>query len=96
MPVLARAQLQHPDVLFLLVNQGESEAVLRAFLQRERLQLSDVWRDPSSALGPALGSSGLPTTVVFNAQGQRVKAHVGVLTDAALSVMLRSVQAPKP
>lgn len=96
MPVLARAQRQHPDVLFLLVNQGESEAVLRAFLQRERLQLSDVWRDPSSALGPALGSSGLPTTVVFNAQGQRVKAHVGVLSDAALSVMLRSVQAPKP
>lgn len=96
MPVLARAQRQHPDVLFLLVNQGESEAVLRAFLQRERLQLSDVWRDPTSALGPAVGSSGLPTTVVFNAQGQRVKAHVGVLSDAALSVLLRSVQAPKP
>lgn len=96
MPLLARAQQAHPELLFVLVNQGETEAVIRDFAQRERLTLSGFWRDPASALGPALGSSGLPTTVVFDAQGQRVKAHLGVLTEAGLRVMLRPLRSSNP
>ena len=94
MPLLARAQAAHPEVLFVLVNQGESEAAIRGYLQRERLPLSDVWRDPASALGPAVGSSGLPTTVYFDAQGRRLGAHVGVLTEGALKVIVRKVAGP--
>ena len=96
MPLLARAQHAHPELLFLLVNQGETEAVIRDYAQRERLGLSGLWRDPASALGPALGSSGLPTTVVFDSQGQRVTAHLGVLTEAGLRVMLRPLRSSNP
>lgn len=92
MPVLQRARQAHPDVLFVLVNQGESEATIAAFLQRERLQLGPTWRDPAAALGPALGSTGLPTTVYFDAQGHRQGAHVGVLTDAALGVIVSRIR----
>ncbi len=91
MPLLARAQRDHPEVLIVLVNQGESEAAIRSYLARERLELQQLWRDPASALGPALGSGALPTTVVFDAQGRRVKAHVGMVNEAALRVMIRSV-----
>lgn len=94
MPLLAKAQREHPEVLILLVNQGESEAAIRGFLARERLDLQQLWRDPASALGPALGSGALPTTVVFDAQGRRVKSHVGMVTEASLRLMVRAVQAP--
>ncbi|NBX96352.1 MAG: TlpA family protein disulfide reductase, partial [Betaproteobacteria bacterium] len=95
-PLLAHAQREHPHVLFILANQGEPQAAIQAYLQRERLQLADVWRDPASALGPAVGSSGLPTTVFFDAQGRRVGAHVGVLNEGALRVIVRKLSAPAP
>ncbi len=95
MPLLARAQRAHPEVLFIFANQGEGEAAIRGYLQRERLDLQDVWRDPASALGAAVGSSGLPTTVYFDAQGRRVGAHVGVLSEGALQVIIRKVSAPQ-
>jgi thiol:disulfide interchange protein len=44
------------------------------------------------ALGPALGSRGLPTTVFHDAQGRRVDAHMGVLNAAALQARLRRLQ----
>jgi len=31
---------------------------------------------------------------VFDAQGRRIKTHVGALTEASLNLMVRSVQAP--
>lgn len=94
MPLLARAQKAHPQVLFIFANQGEGEAAIRGYLQRERLDLQEVWRDPASALGPAVGSSGLPTTVYFDSTGQRLGAHVGVLSEGALQVIVRKVAAP--
>ncbi|MFN9959772.1 MAG: TlpA family protein disulfide reductase, partial [bacterium] len=94
MPLLAKAQREHPEVLFVLVNQGETEATILAYLQREGLRLDEVWRDPVSAMGPAVGSSGLPTTVFFDAQGRRQGAHVGVLSEAAIRVIVRTVAAP--
>ena len=93
MPLLAKAQREHPEVLFVLVNQGETEATILAYLQREGLRLDEVWRDPVSAMGPAVGSSGLPTTVFFDAQGRRQGAHVGVLSEAAIRVIVRKVAA---
>jgi hypothetical protein len=47
-----------------------------------------VWLDIGSGLGPALGSRGLPTTVLFDADGTRVDAHFGLLNAAALQARL--------
>lgn len=93
MPVLAQAQQRHGEVRFLFVNQGESAAAVQAYLRREGLALRDVWLDPGRTLGPAVGSSGLPTTLFFDAQGKRVHAHFGVLNAAALQARLRDLQA---
>jgi hypothetical protein len=75
-------------VRFVFANQGEVPEVVRRYLAAERLALQDVWLDIGSSLGPALGSSGLPTTVFFDADGTRVDAHFGLINAAALQARL--------
>jgi thiol-disulfide isomerase/thioredoxin len=95
MPVLAAAQRREPGVGFLFVNQGEAPAAIRAYLQREQLALDGVLLDSASALGPAVGSRGLPTTLFHDAQGRRVGAHFGVINAAGLEARLRALRPPR-
>lgn len=92
MPVLAEARQRHAGrVRFVLVNQGEPAAVAQAYLQSQRLALRNVLLDGSSSLGPAMGSSGLPTTLFYDAERRLVDRHMGVLTGVALSGKLRAL-----
>ncbi len=91
MPMLAAAQAHHPEVVFVFANQGETAATVQRYLDAEGLQLRHVLLDPRSSLGPALGSRGLPTTVVFDRDGQRSDAHLGALNGAALAAKLQAV-----
>lgn len=90
MPVLAAAQREAGTPRIVLVNQGESAAVVRAWLRREAPGLRDVWLDPASRAGPALGSQALPTTVFVDACGRRVQTHVGPINAAALRVAMQA------
>jgi thiol-disulfide isomerase/thioredoxin len=92
MPVLAAAQQGETAVAILFVNQGENAQTVRDFLAREKLVLNEVLLDPSSALGPAVGSRGLPTTLFYDAQGRLVDAHIGVLNAAALNARLAALR----
>lgn len=92
MPTLAAAQQATPEVRFLFVNQGEPAATVATYLQRSGMTLRDVWLDPTSALGPAVGAGGLPTTLFFDASGQQVDAHFGILNAAALQAKLYKLQ----
>lgn len=92
MPTLAAAQQANPDVAFVFVNQGESSPAVLAYLQRSGLGLHNVWLDSSGSLGTAINAPGLPTTLFFNAQGQQVDAHFGVLNAAALRVKLGQIR----
>jgi thiol-disulfide isomerase/thioredoxin len=94
MPVLAAAQQQRRDVAFLFVNQGEAAAAVQAYLAREGLALEQVWLDRSSALGPAVGSAGLPTTLFYDSDGRLVDAHFGVLNAAALQARMEALRTP--
>lgn len=88
MPMMMAAQQRHPDVAFVFVNQGEAAAAVRRYLDANRLVLEHVVLDRDAALGPALGSGGLPTTVVFDRHGRRTAAHMGLLNGPALATML--------
>lgn len=92
MPTLAAAQQAHPEVAFVFVNQGESSTTVLGYLQRSGLALHNVWLDPSGSLGTSINAPGLPTTLFFNAQGQQVDAHFGVLNAAALQVKLGRIR----
>ena len=92
MPMFIEAQKNSADVQIILVNQGETDAVIAAYFKRAGLEPSAIWLDSSSALAPALGAAGLPTTVFFNAQGELVDAHTGVLNAAALQVKMQRLR----
>lgn len=84
MPALARAEQAHPDVTFLMVNQGEGAPTIQRFLQRKGLQFRHVLLDYGSAVLKDSGSGALPTTLFFDAQGRLVTLHTGEITAARL------------
>jgi thiol-disulfide isomerase/thioredoxin len=92
MPMLAAVQQRESTVGFLFVNQGETDSAVRAYLTDQGLPLREVLLDAGSKLGPAVGSRGLPTTLFYDAQGQQVDAHFGVLNAAALESRLRKLR----
>lgn len=92
MPTLAAAQQREREVGFVFVNQGETEATVRAYLASLGRPLREVLLDPRSTLGPAVGSRGLPTTLFYDADGRLVDAHFGVLSAPALLGRLRQLR----
>lgn len=95
MPVLAAAQRARADIVFVYANQREDAAAASAFLDRSGVTLRNVVLDSGAALGKAAGSSALPTTLFYDAQGRLVDTHVGELSDASLASKLQKI-APAP
>lgn len=95
MPVLAAAQLAHPDIQFVFVNQGESAAVVRRYLAAHGLRLSNVVLDPARQAGARTGSSGYPTTLFYDAQGRLDQRHMGELSHATLSEKIDRLRASR-
>lgn len=85
MPVLTAAQRNQPGIQFIFVNVGEDPATIERFLKAEQLELRNMVRDPMSALGRAVGSTALPTTLFYDARGKLVDVHLGALSAASLA-----------
>ncbi len=85
MPALAKAQRMHRDVGFLFVNQGESAAQIRSYLQEQGLRLDNVLLDRTNRLAGATGSPGLPTTLFFDAGGRLVDRSLGQVSAATVA-----------
>ncbi len=95
MPMLAAAQQREAEVGFLFVNQGESPSTVQTYLRQEGLPLREVLLDSGSTLGQAIDSRGVPITLFYDAQGNQVDAHFGILNAAALQSRLRLLR-PSP
>lgn len=96
MPVLAAAQQARADVVVVYANQREDAAAIDAFLAPSGLVLRNVVLDGEAALGKAAGSSALPTTLFYDAQGRLVDTHLGELSDASLASKLQKIAPPAP
>lgn len=92
MPVLAEAQRRHPQITFVFLNQGESAYVAAQFLSETGVRLQNSLLDPGGAAGQAFGSQALPTTIFFDAEGQRLGSHLGELSAGSLARYLRILQ----
>jgi len=77
MPALAQAERDHPEVRFLLVNQGEGADKISAFLRREALTFDHLLLDPSMATQRHYRTVGIPVTLFLHADGRLAKAHMG-------------------
>lgn len=85
MPVLQAAQLAHPEINFVFVNQGESAAAVQTYLNAIGLQLSNVFFDPAKQMSSRTSSIAYPTTLFYDAQGRLYMRHMGELSQATLN-----------
>lgn len=92
MPVLAQAQAFETDVAFVFINQGEDAGKVGDYLRKSSLHLENVLLDPSNTAAHAVGSSGLPTTLFFDARGRLVTTHTGALSEASLAAKLEQIR----
>jgi cytochrome c biogenesis protein CcmG/thiol:disulfide interchange protein DsbE len=93
MPMLADVAAMHPEVAFVFANQQESPTQVQSFLQAEGLELAWPLVDRHGQAGDIFRSLGLPTTLVFNAQGELVARHMGEVSRAGLLSYLSRVAA---
>lgn len=91
MPVLHQAQLRHPSVHFVFVNQGEPGQQVSAWLAARQLALKNVLLDSDGKTGAAFNQKALPTTLFFNAKGELVSSRIGELSAATLARKLDEV-----
>lgn len=96
MPVLAAAQQRETGVTFVFANQSEDAATALRYLDASTLNLANVVLDPGAELGRAVGSSGLPTTLFYDAGGHLADTHLGELSAASLASKLNPLRTPTP
>ena len=92
MPMLAQAEMENPEVAFVFVNSGETEAQVRAFLDKEELSFNHMLLDPGQRLVPRLNVIGYPTTFFFNRDGVLVARKTGELSRAAVEDFLKHIR----
>ena len=92
MPVLQQAQQNHPQIQFVLLNQGEKAPVISAYLQKNQIQLANVWLDETMQSRTVLPYQGLPSTYFLNKQGEVVAHSLGELTPVQLQQYLQQIQ----
>ncbi|WP_287124815.1 TlpA disulfide reductase family protein [Chromohalobacter sp.] len=95
MPLLAETQRRRDDIAFAFVNQGESTAAIRRFLDAESLAMDNVLRDDALALGEHVGAMAMPTTLFYDAEGRLVDTHFGELSQATLTQALARLASPQ-
>ncbi|PXX94929.1 TlpA disulfide reductase family protein [Halomonas sp. LBP4] len=88
MPLLAEADTRD-GVTVVVANQGEDLLQVVRYLDEQDLAFRYPLLDPSQELMVLTESPGLPTTVLFDAEGRAVERHVGELSRAQLDGWLR-------
>lgn len=94
MPFLRQAQLDHPEIIFVFVNQGETAATIRQYMANQRITLENVLLDARLVLPAAIDSKALPTTFFYDKAGVLVDQRMGELSTATLAERLGSLHGP--
>jgi len=91
LPLLQRAQAEHPEVHFVFLNQGESEETVRRFLASRGFSLRNVLLDARGQASQGLNSGALPTTQLFDAHRRLLGTHLGELSAGTLMESLAKI-----
>ncbi|MFC3284208.1 redoxin family protein [Litchfieldella rifensis] len=83
MPLLAEADARD-GVTVVVANQGETLLQVTRYLDEQGLVFRYALLDPHQELMGRIEAPGLPTTVLFDAQGRALERHVGELSRAQL------------
>ncbi len=88
MPVLQQAQVDHPNVNFVFVNQRESVDKVEAWLRARNFPMRNMLLDKNGQTAAAFKQRALPMTLFFNDKGRLVSTRVGELSSATLTERL--------
>jgi len=88
MPVLARAQIDHPHVHLVFVNQGETASHVDSYLGSRDLHIRNSLLDPDHAVAKAVGAVGFPTTLFYDEKGRLLDSHLGPFSKATFNQAL--------
>jgi YD repeat-containing protein len=89
MPVLARAQVDHPGVHLVFVNQGETSGHVDGYLESHDLRIRNSLLDPAHAVAKAVRAVGFPTTLFYDANGRLLATHLGPFSKATFTQALK-------
>lgn len=92
LPAFFDAQRSHPEIEFVLLNQGEPAAVVADYLAAHALPQDGVLLDGAASASSALAVRAYPATFFFDAEGRLVDRHYGELTGGGLAGRLRALQ----
>lgn len=87
MPLLVEVD-QHETVSVVIANQGEDLLQAVRYLDEQGFALSHSLLDPHQELTVLSKTPGLPTTLLFGANGQVLEQHIGELSRAQLNEWL--------
>lgn len=82
-PILRELSQELSGVTFLGVDHQDRLEEGRAFVEEHRLPYATLY-DIGGEVARAIGSHGMPTTALFDADGRLVDLHVGPLTEDEL------------
>jgi thiol-disulfide isomerase/thioredoxin len=92
MPMLLAAADAEPDIAFLGVATNDTTADARALVEELDITIPTLFDELGDDVGFAVAARGMPTTVVFDRDGQLVGRVVGELTDRSLQQLLDTVR----
>ena len=91
MPELHQAQLDHPDVNFVYLNQGEPAEKVRAWLQAQPQPMRKVLMDANRQAAAAFKQGAPPATLFVDVEGRLVGTRIGELSAATLTERLQAL-----
>ena len=91
MPMLLEARDDNPDIAFLGIDHLDRLEDGEAFVEELGIDFATI-HDLDGDVAFAVGGRGMPTTVVFDREGQLVARYVGELTASSLEDLLDQVR----
>ena len=91
MPELHQAQLDHPAVNFVFLNQGEPAEKVRAWLQAQPQPMRKVLMDANRQAAAAFKQGAPPATLFVDVEGRLVGTRIGELSAATLTERLQAL-----
>ena len=96
MPVLAAAQQREAGFVFVFADQGEDGSTVRDYLQSQKLDPGNVLLDARRALGQHAGTTALPVTLFFAADGSLAHSRIGEISAKSLTTQLNKLRPARP
>lgn len=90
MPLLVEAAKANPEINFVFLNISDGPVAVRAFEDELNLKIPNVLLDPEAKLSDPLRIQGLPVTLLYDANGNLLKRHIGEIEAAELEALLQA------